>query len=875
MDSTNINIKNLTKIPDNEFKQHFRDWMEQDDVARSLQAKLRKDLIANFNKTSLGKKIIAQTGVSHRLNLSPLLLALNTLAAEFLYALNCHFTLSVFCTEVPYRNTLPDFESAHHFRFSEREIFEILDALASNFDMDTKQSISKEYSSKRNNPSLLFVIIKNLLSKPKEENKERQELLHPTTTTIPQKSNQMPAAPPTSTPTQTDKLDSTKVQYQSKNFRYLNKYLMILSKKMKEMSVNLDVLQKRNLDAPPQQTVKKSLQARKFENLNRNLEKISENLRHLSVSKRKNKRLSAVVTAVNTMAQQFEKCLLNFDQLNKGMAKGGAAVVSGGQKSYSDWIHEMRTTDNGKLFLDKIESSLSKTLQRERKKMETELAQRIQIQKDMLKSKYKHKLTEELSVISTSRGKTDNCQQANDVFEKKLNEFEVKHKELHLKIQEAEKRLTESSTQNAQPEMLKNKITQTTTKDIDIPTKSIQILANEQNQLQEMVKNISEQERQVDHIVFDAKLRVQELEHESNQLDRSFRDYLERQRSEKQKMRENATSIWQSYALGKSILKAKSIPSRLNTTTTTKVEKNPSMTFERISATADLTIPTICIDDVSTTSISPPVFENPFRIAKSKVLSRTKTTTFPKQPSPPASPLPELPLTDTTATDSIAENCTRDQQLLKSKQQRPTILRLIEHKDEKDKIRTKMPNHRTDATHSQSKLNQPTHHELMLSPEFNTDDITLDGIELSPTTAKSSSIRSGDSSCSSARGVFKLKRQLFATNSGKGSPSSSTTSNAQQIINDNDDNKEPKEPLAQINKHQIAADVDRKKVHTEGRHNKDAAVNKEIMKMNLDGRASENKDVEEELFLGTSTGVELVDPLKMMEKEEEEDATSQ
>lgn len=55
MESTNINLRDLTKIPEKEFKQHFRDWVEQDDIARSLQAKLRKDLISNFNKTSLGK----------------------------------------------------------------------------------------------------------------------------------------------------------------------------------------------------------------------------------------------------------------------------------------------------------------------------------------------------------------------------------------------------------------------------------------------------------------------------------------------------------------------------------------------------------------------------------------------------------------------------------------------------------------------------------------------------------------------------------------------------------------------------------------------------------------------------------------------------
>lgn len=51
------NLADLTKIPPKEFEKHFQDWMERDDVARSLQAKLRSDLIKNFNKTNLGKHL--------------------------------------------------------------------------------------------------------------------------------------------------------------------------------------------------------------------------------------------------------------------------------------------------------------------------------------------------------------------------------------------------------------------------------------------------------------------------------------------------------------------------------------------------------------------------------------------------------------------------------------------------------------------------------------------------------------------------------------------------------------------------------------------------------------------------------------------------
>lgn len=61
--------------------------------------------------------------------LSPMILALNTLVAEFLYAQNCHYSLSVFATEVPYKNTLPEFEKRDKFRFNRSELNEIFSAL--------------------------------------------------------------------------------------------------------------------------------------------------------------------------------------------------------------------------------------------------------------------------------------------------------------------------------------------------------------------------------------------------------------------------------------------------------------------------------------------------------------------------------------------------------------------------------------------------------------------------------------------------------------------------------------------------------------------------------------------------------------------------
>jgi len=50
-------LKELSEVHPKVFEKQFREWMERDGVARSLQAKLRCDLIANFNSTQLGKLI--------------------------------------------------------------------------------------------------------------------------------------------------------------------------------------------------------------------------------------------------------------------------------------------------------------------------------------------------------------------------------------------------------------------------------------------------------------------------------------------------------------------------------------------------------------------------------------------------------------------------------------------------------------------------------------------------------------------------------------------------------------------------------------------------------------------------------------------------
>lgn len=143
-----VDLDEIKNIPEDEFKRNLFDWVEQMDISKELQSKLRSDLFQNFGKTALGnlflnchivdlncnsipcfnagRQIAVQYQQSQRMVLSPLVLVINTLVAEFLYAQNCHFSLSVFNSEVPYKNALPDFDKIKKFRFDSVELEEIM-----------------------------------------------------------------------------------------------------------------------------------------------------------------------------------------------------------------------------------------------------------------------------------------------------------------------------------------------------------------------------------------------------------------------------------------------------------------------------------------------------------------------------------------------------------------------------------------------------------------------------------------------------------------------------------------------------------------------------------------------------------------------------
>lgn len=295
--------------------------------------------------------------------LSPLILVLNTLVAEFLYERNYHYSLSVFCTEVPYQHTLPNFDKIKNFRFTETEIYEIFEAISPSLDIpkEFQKLIINEYlenkKSKLGN-SLLYFIFKKIFDEikikkmnDKEIQVEQEEKIIKNKNSYKDKNN--------NSKSNSDSLSnfSKKDKQHSNNYmRYLNKYLLILSRKVKEMSQNVRDIEKCNIN--PQNRLRKKSYDKKFELLNKSLENISKNLKYFSLTKRKNRKISEILNALDKMTKQFEKCTQNIEIMSQRIISrnfiSDNKSEDNKEKTFYEWIDEMKTTKNGKKFLVKV-----------------------------------------------------------------------------------------------------------------------------------------------------------------------------------------------------------------------------------------------------------------------------------------------------------------------------------------------------------------------------------------------------------------------------------------------------------------------------------------------------------------------------------------
>ncbi|KAM7350715.1 uncharacterized protein ACRADG_009205 isoform 2-T2 [Cochliomyia hominivorax] len=588
----------------------------------------------------LGKHIISHTmsstgGSNIRLTLSPLVLALNTLVAEFLYAQNCHFTLSVFCTEIPFRNTLPDFESMRKFRFNHEEIYEIWEAVTGSKanKRDLHKQVIQNYETNPN-ISLLMLILKYLLKKdPLEQHKRNAEVQTETKEKIHKSISAHNSERENKTPA---KMAAPK----DDNLKHINNYLQKLSDKVLEMTQEFEKFTKQCHESRTRNL--KSARNREYYNLNKSLERITENMKVMAQTKRKNKRLTSIVESIDNLTQQFGKCAQNFDNVTKVLGnkeekpkrvklkvKEKQTETEFVEKSYAEWIYDMRNTENGQKFLNRVEKSLRKALAKHREQLQNETEIKMKHLKSLMRLHYQQKLSKHL--LHDPKVNLDEVRKCNDNIERKLQQFEKKQIELMHKLQDSSQDLKEAQEQRRQESTETKSLQQeinpksqnvdmqdkVTTVDFNtdeeqvLPTNDIENIPEKQaNKMLEKIenvsliekidhktnenvkeisedpnnllqthdhakriseesktllqikskthdhanqigdesksllhdvskaqeeilviaKNIAEEGRSVDHIIYDAKLRIQQLENESNQLEQNFQSYLERRK---------------------------------------------------------------------------------------------------------------------------------------------------------------------------------------------------------------------------------------------------------------------------------------------------------------------------------------------------------
>lgn len=435
--SEKINLSEIANISEDEFKKQLLAWIDDRGVSRALQSKLRAELFQHFNRTQLGRQIAVEHQKSHRIQLSPLVLVLNTLVAEFLYVENCHFTLSVFSAEVPYKNTLPDFEATHTadkqkpFRLADSELKDIFEAIG--MTETNSKTIRKFYTSNdsvcgdSNNAigkSLLYCIFKILCTgaevigakkKTKNGTKEGRNgsIISVDTNSSPKCSN-----------CSIGQKKFKKYQISSRYFKYLNRYLDILSERVRDMSKTLAEI---NSENPSKRKSNAEASAALESSLKKTLDKVIENVNQLTKSKRKSKKHEDFLHSIDRLSSNLGTCASNMERLivtvtsECGDLTRSPAVLHRKENhidvDYCTWLQELKTSENGRRFVARLEASLQKTLAKEQESFEKIYEEKMKSYRMLIKLHYKQKYA-----------KTGKCSKNVSPVEKSA---EVKH---HKKI---------------------------------------------------------------------------------------------------------------------------------------------------------------------------------------------------------------------------------------------------------------------------------------------------------------------------------------------------------------------------------------------------------------------------------------------------------
>lgn len=125
-----INIDKIKKISREEFKELLKSWMDEKEIKKTLQKKLRQQLVSDFQKTEISRRLDADR---HKGIIKSSDYVVEALQAENLYMNGNHFALSILFTESRYSSLLPNFEKRSKFKFKKEDVHELIELLGESF----------------------------------------------------------------------------------------------------------------------------------------------------------------------------------------------------------------------------------------------------------------------------------------------------------------------------------------------------------------------------------------------------------------------------------------------------------------------------------------------------------------------------------------------------------------------------------------------------------------------------------------------------------------------------------------------------------------------------------------------------------------------
>ncbi|XP_055626783.1 uncharacterized protein LOC129768872 [Toxorhynchites rutilus septentrionalis] len=494
----------LDKITNAEFKEQIKIWMEEQGIHANLQLQMKKDLIEQISRTALGRKISLKLQTHQGIVLSPMVLVLNTLVAEFLYTQNCHFALSVFSNEVPFKNTLPNFAKSKHFRLDRNELREIFQALG--IDHHTELIEKYEAKSKEGAKSLLYIIFKSMLASVRRNDEKLKQCRKE----------------------ETDRV-ATKTLLEEMEVGKLHRNVEKLLQRVRFVGKSIERIEELQRDESHEDNRDEEISSLKI---------CTENI-------------SKLLGKLEACSKAFEEFMAKLQLQTESQHEIGEApkqeAKSQEPKTYADFLNELKTTDYGKKYVAKLQKQITKLMDKEKVLLESKFANKLHKAELEHQSKLERLLSERINEISRAKERelikspklTNRTSETEESvhFMKKIDE---KIDQLYQHERNVDQKLVTLKSDLQKHELRQSRFFQSLDA-AKTKEKKLLVLHDVERKL------LATYEDETQNIIQNAKATIEQLENESDKINRSFQQYLHKQKEDKRRSNDEKVQIWQKY----------------------------------------------------------------------------------------------------------------------------------------------------------------------------------------------------------------------------------------------------------------------------------------------------------------------------------------